>query len=53
VSIDAGNQFVERIKKAVASTRRPGADAEIGGFAGEVDLNAANYSGAPIMVGTY
>lgn len=51
VSIDAGNEFVERIKKAVASTRRPGADAEIGGFGGEVDLHAAGYNGAPIMVG--
>ncbi|KAF7874968.1 hypothetical protein EAF04_002141 [Stromatinia cepivora] len=51
VSIDAGNEFVERIKKAVASTRRPGADAEIGGFGGEVDQHIAGYSGAPIMVG--
>ncbi|KAI9746423.1 MAG: Bifunctional purine biosynthetic protein ade1 [Claussenomyces sp. TS43310] len=51
VSIDAGNEFVKRIKKAVASTRRPGADAEIGGFGGEVDLDAAGYSSAPIMVG--
>lgn len=51
VDIVAGNEFVLRIKKAVASTRRPGADAEIGGFGGEVDLNAAGYPGAPIMVG--
>jgi phosphoribosylamine--glycine ligase/phosphoribosylformylglycinamidine cyclo-ligase len=51
VSIDAGNEFVERIKKAVASTRRPGADAEIGGFGGEVDLDLAGYKSAPIMVG--
>jgi phosphoribosylamine--glycine ligase/phosphoribosylformylglycinamidine cyclo-ligase len=51
VSIDAGNELVERIKKAVASTRRPGADAEIGGFGGELDLSKAGYSGAPIIVG--
>jgi phosphoribosylamine--glycine ligase/phosphoribosylformylglycinamidine cyclo-ligase len=51
VNIDAGNEFVERIKKAVASTRRPGADAEIGGFGGEVDMDKAGYTSAPIMVG--
>jgi phosphoribosylamine--glycine ligase/phosphoribosylformylglycinamidine cyclo-ligase len=51
VNIDVGNDFVERIKKAVASTRRPGTDAEIGGFGGEVDLDLAGYASAPIMVG--
>jgi phosphoribosylamine--glycine ligase/phosphoribosylformylglycinamidine cyclo-ligase len=51
VSIDAGNEFVERIKSAVASTKRPGADAEIGGFGGEVDLHGAGYTNAPVMVG--
>lgn len=51
VNIDVGNYFVERIKKAVAYTRRPGADAEIGGFGGEVDLDLAGYTSAPIMVG--
>jgi phosphoribosylamine--glycine ligase/phosphoribosylformylglycinamidine cyclo-ligase len=51
VSIDAGNNFVERIKNAVASTRRPGADAQIGGFGGELDLEQAGYSTAPILVG--
>ncbi|KAN0103462.1 phosphoribosylamine--glycine ligase [Hyaloscypha variabilis] len=51
VSIEGGNEFVSRIKKAVASTRRPGADAEIGGFGGEVDLEQAGYAGGPIMVG--
>ncbi|KAH8195019.1 hypothetical protein TruAng_010809 [Truncatella angustata] len=44
VSIEAGNQFVERIKKAVRSTAIPGADAEIGGFGGEVDLTNAGYA---------
>ncbi|CAG8971941.1 hypothetical protein HYALB_00003276 [Hymenoscyphus albidus] len=51
VSIDAGNAFVERIKKAVASTRQPGANAEIGGFGGEVDMEKAGFSSAPITVG--
>ena len=51
VSIDAGNELVERIRNAVASTRRPGADAQIGGFGGELDLAAAGFPGAPILVG--
>jgi phosphoribosylamine--glycine ligase/phosphoribosylformylglycinamidine cyclo-ligase len=51
VSIDAGNELVDRIKAAVATTRRPGADAIIGGFGGEVDLSAAGHPGAPIIVG--
>ncbi|KAM3547653.1 hypothetical protein ARSEF4850_009888 [Beauveria asiatica] len=51
VDIQAGNDFVEKIKKAVASTKRPGADAEIGGFGGEVDLSAAGYPNAPVLVG--
>lgn len=51
VSIDAGNQLVDRIKAAVGTTRRAGADAEIGGFGGEVDLSSAGYPGAPILVG--
>jgi homoserine kinase len=50
VSIDAGNELVKRIKAAVASTRRPGADAEIGGFGGALDLRAAGYDEAPILV---
>ena len=32
VDIDAGNLLVEKIKPHVRSTRRPGADGEIGGF---------------------
>lgn len=37
--------------QAVASTARPGADAEIGGFGGEVDQEKAGYPGAPVLVG--
>ena len=49
VDIDAGNAMVERIKPLVRSTRRPGADAEIGGFGGLFDLKAAGFRD-PILV---
>jgi phosphoribosylformylglycinamidine cyclo-ligase len=49
VDIDAGNAMVEDIKPLVRSTRRPGADAEIGGFAGLFDLKAAGFKD-PILV---
>jgi phosphoribosylformylglycinamidine cyclo-ligase len=49
VDIDAGNAMVERIKPMVRSTRRPGADAEIGGFGGLFDLKAAGFAD-PILV---
>ena len=50
VDIEAGNQFVKRIKKSVAKTARPGADAQIGGFGGELDLDLAGYLGGPVLV---
>jgi phosphoribosylamine--glycine ligase/phosphoribosylformylglycinamidine cyclo-ligase len=43
VSIDNGNELVERIKADVRGTQRPGSDAEIGGFGGLFDLAAAGY----------
>ena len=49
VDIDAGNLMVEKIKPHVRSTRRPGADTEIGGFGGLFDLKAAGFSD-PILV---
>src|SRR3954451_3044519 len=49
VDIDAGNAMVEAIKPLVRATRRPGADAEIGGFGGLFDLKAAGVSD-PILV---
>jgi phosphoribosylformylglycinamidine cyclo-ligase len=49
VDIDAGNALVEAIKPAVRSTRRTGADAEIGGFGGLFDLKAAGFVD-PILV---
>ena len=49
VDIDAGNEMVDRIKPLVRATRRPGADAEIGGFGGLFDLKAAGFTD-PILV---
>lgn len=49
VDIDAGNAMVEKIKPLVRSTRRPGADAEIGGFGGLFDLKAAGFRD-PVLV---
>ncbi|KAJ5030286.1 PurM, Phosphoribosylaminoimidazole synthetase [Bipolaris maydis] len=51
VSIDAGNELVKQIKALTASTKRPGADGKIGGFGGLLDLQAAGYKEAPILVG--
>jgi phosphoribosylformylglycinamidine cyclo-ligase len=49
VDIDAGNELVRRIKPAVRSTARIGADAEIGGFGGLFDLAACKYKD-PVLV---
>jgi phosphoribosylformylglycinamidine cyclo-ligase len=49
VDIDAGNAMVEAIKPLVRATRRPGADAEIGGFGGLFDLKGAGFRD-PILV---
>src|ERR671918_2114182 len=49
VDIDAGNAMVEAIKPLVRATRRPGADAEIGGFGGLFDLEAAGFRD-PVLV---
>ena len=49
VDIDAGNAMVDRIKPLVRATRRPGAEAEIGGFGGLFDLKAAGFTD-PILV---
>jgi len=53
VSIAAGNTLVNRIKPLVASTARPGASAELGGFGGVFDLADAGYTSPPnLVVGT-
>ena len=49
VDIDAGAAMVEAIKPLVRATRRPGADAEIGGFGGLFDLRAAGFRD-PVLV---
>src|SRR5689334_11881106 len=49
VDIDAGEQLVERIAPLAKSTRRPGSDAELGGFGGLFDLKATGYAD-PILV---
>src|SRR3954467_9909469 len=49
VSIEAGNALVKAIGPLARSTARPGAEAELGGFGGFFDLNAAGYSD-PLLV---
>jgi phosphoribosylformylglycinamidine cyclo-ligase len=49
VDIDAADALVRRIAPAAAATRRPGADAELGGFGALFDLKAAGYAD-PILV---
>jgi len=45
VDIQSGNELVELIKPACKATRRKGCDANLGGFGGLFDLEAANYAG--------
>jgi phosphoribosylaminoimidazole synthetase len=51
VDIDAGEALVEAIKPLAAATRRPGADAALGGFGALFDLKAAGYTD-PLLVTT-
>jgi phosphoribosylformylglycinamidine cyclo-ligase len=51
VDIDAGNALIEKIKPLAKSTRRPGADAALGGFGALFDLKAAGYAD-PLLVST-
>ena len=51
VDIDAGNALVAAIKPLVKATRRPGADADLGGFGGLFDLKRAGFKD-PILVAT-
>ncbi|EAW08648.1 bifunctional aminoimidazole ribotide synthase/glycinamide ribotide synthase [Aspergillus clavatus NRRL 1] len=48
VSIDAGNDLVNKIKSCVGRTKRPGTDAVIGGFGGLFSLPAANSAYHPL-----
>ncbi len=49
VDIDAGNELVARIKPLAKSTKRIGADADLGGFGGLFDLAACKYKD-PVLV---
>lgn len=49
VSIAAGNALVRAIAPLAKATRRPGADADLGGFGGFFDLRAAGFSD-PLLV---
>ncbi|MCJ1351163.1 MAG: hypothetical protein MMC33_001145 [Icmadophila ericetorum] len=51
VSIADGNDLVNLITPLAALTARPGADAEIGGFGGVLDLSDAGYMTPPIIIG--
>ena len=51
VDIDAGNALVEAIKPLARATRRPGAEASLGGFGALFDLKAAGYDD-PLLVST-
>ncbi len=51
VDIDAGNALVDAIKPLAKSTRRPGADASLGGFGALFDLKAAGFTD-PLIVTT-
>jgi phosphoribosylformylglycinamidine cyclo-ligase len=49
VDIDAGNALVAAIKPLAKATRRPGAEADLGGFGGLFDLRQAGFND-PILV---
>lgn len=51
VSIDAGNALVRAIAPLAGATKRPGANADLGGFGAFFDPRAAGYSD-PLLVAT-
>ncbi|PCI43693.1 MAG: phosphoribosylformylglycinamidine cyclo-ligase [Alphaproteobacteria bacterium] len=52
VDINAGNDLVEAIKPAAASTKRPGCTSALGGFGALFDLKAAGYKDPILVSGT-
>jgi len=52
VDIEAGNQLIKKIAPFAAATRRPGADASLGGFGGLFDLKAAGFNDPILVSGT-
>ena len=52
VSIEHGNELVDRIKKATAATRRPGVQGNLGGFGAMFDIGALGYKHPVLVSGT-
>jgi len=52
VDIEAGNDFVQKIKPLVKATFRPEVMTEIGGFGGLFSLNTAKYKNPVLVSGT-
>ena len=52
MDIDAGERLLDAIKPLAASTRRPGANAALGGFSGLFDLRAAGYHDPLLLAAT-
>lgn len=52
VDVEKASELVEIIKPLAAATRRPGAGASLGGFAGFFDLKAAGYEDALLVAAT-
>ncbi|MGD2133619.1 MAG: phosphoribosylformylglycinamidine cyclo-ligase [Maricaulaceae bacterium] len=52
VDIDEGDRLVAAVAPLAASTARPGADVELGGFGGLFDLKAAGFSDPVLVSGT-
>ena len=48
VDVNAGYALVKKIKKAVASTKRPGVVGGIGSFGGTFDLGATGVTHPPV-----
>jgi phosphoribosylaminoimidazole synthetase len=52
VDIDAGERLVELVKPMARSTKRAGADVELGGFGGVFDIKAAGFKDPVLVSGT-
>jgi folate-dependent phosphoribosylglycinamide formyltransferase PurN len=50
VDIDAGEALVDAIKPYCKATRRPGCDADLGGFGGLFDLSAAGFNSSETIL---
>lgn len=52
VSIEQGNELVDRIKSSTAATRRPGVLGSLGGFGAMFDIGALGYKHPVLVSGT-